>query len=372
VAYAVRWFNPNVGLFGCTMNITFVNTNIFSQRWYLRMHMADPGTEIQEYWGSWNTSQLVKGWFQITPGDSNEASLGDLNLDATNTIYYNFNGNWSSTTSGDWNTTRMAVDAMDFQYWPTDDLTKEPVLRHLTPPIEFANVLIPFETSLEPFGSFIRNGRNGTKFPTPVTIETAKQQQNFPTSNFLGMKVCLSLLGCFVLLILVGTVNRLRWRQRFRQQFLERARIRGQNLAKAADHTIAPAYSVSAPYYRDEKMNIPPPPPMPPPPDAYQDASGAIGQVAHHKRGTTVLAPGLQYRMSVYQHHQEVMLPPMRRFAHEGIGSPRRLDTFDNNYAPPSPAYEPPLPPPPLQAPPSGRQRQHQQPFVGSLPGYEE
>jgi len=257
-------------------------------------------------------------------------------------------------------------------------------LRHLVPPIEFANVPIPFETPSEPFGNFIRSGRNGTKYPQPVTIQAEKQQKNFPTSNFFGMKICLPLLGFSVLLILVGTVNRLRWRQRFRQQFLERARMRGQNLAKAAaDHTVAPTYSVGAPYYRDEKMHIPPPPPMPPPPDAYEDASGAVGQVvSHHKRGTTVLEPGLQYRMSVYQiaqqqYHEQVPLPPMRRFAHEGIGSPRRLATFDDiGYPmPPSPAYE--APPAPLQPPPpplpSGRQRQYQhQPIVGSLPGYEE
>jgi len=378
VRYSVRWFDPTLGLFGATMNITFVNAELFSQKWYLRVHMADLATSVQEYWGTWNTTRLGKGWYQITPGAA-QTDLGDLRLDTTNTVYYSFNGNWTST-NGDWNTTRMAVDAMDFQYWPNDELTKEPAVRHLAPPEEFANMPTPFATPAEPFGNFVRVGKQSTKYPEmQMSYSTIVKAIAGPTSNFFGMNICLPLLGFFIGLILVGTVNRLRWRRRFRRQFLERARLRGENLAKAAasgggggrvmDHATAPSL-MSGPGLRDVKAPIHTATAaaavisMPRPEE--QDSGGAIGQVvSYYKRGTTVLEPGLQYRMSVYQqaaqHHQDVPLPPMPRFLHEGTGSPR-LTTFDhtttylrNPRVPsPSPAYEPPAR------------------AVGSLPGYEE
>ena len=212
--HAVRWMDPNQGLFGATINLTFSQPSLFTQRWVVRFRLADNATQIKDYWGSWSVLELVRGWYQIQPHE-------DLRLNDLQQVYFSFNGVWN-TSKGDWNTTRLACTAVEIQVSDPSNPHAIPLVYQLKDAGEFASEPVPFEVPSVPFGNFQRNAAHpGIPVAKMQSTELPKVHGPYPKSNFLGMHIVIPLLAFFTAVILFATFLSWRWRRIYRQQLAQ-------------------------------------------------------------------------------------------------------------------------------------------------------
>lgn len=284
--YAVRWQSPQKGQFGATFNFTFNDADLFNQEWMLRFRFHDlNATLIENYWGSWKTVSLTKGWYLLLPNKS----PGELGLNEQQTVYFSFNGKWNAST--DWNTDKMAVDVFELQTRSSSDVS--PLVKDLTNKREFDNAEIPFTLPSEPFGHFIRTT---SLEPQKMFGASPNVVVKHPTENRFGVYVCLPILAIFAAVLLTGTVNRWLSRSHFRLQLKER------DLQKAAGGggggvpiTDKKSARTTAIFTGSNRLS------MFPAKDSVIGEGGALGEVLEsYTQKSFLLNPGAEYRKSIH------------------------------------------------------------------------